>query len=269
MKLTDTHAHLEGFERRGELEGVLSRARGAGIERIVACSTSPGDWAAYSKISERHSEISWMAGIHPTDITDSSDDALDALPSLFISGGKSDPIGIGEIGLDYYRLPADPEEAENIKTRQRRIFSRQLRIAADLGLKVCVHARNALEDCIAEMEKARFNFSNAVFHCFSGTPLQVAELNRLGARASFTGIITYKNAGQMRGSMLKQGLGYLMLETDCPYLAPVPYRGKACEPFMLSQTAKAAAEIFGVSEDYIARATSQNARDFFGFDRKL
>lgn len=95
---------------------------------------------------------------------------------------------------------------------------------------MCVHARDAIDECIAEIERARLDFSNAVFHCFAGSPEKLAELNERGARASFTGIITYRNAGEMRAAMLAQGLGKLMLETDAPYLAPVPRRGKTANP---------------------------------------
>ena len=256
MKLTDTHAHLDGFIKNGTLAETLERAKRAGVERVVACSTNPADWISYRAAAEKHSEIS-----------EDSDTALDALPSLFVGGGRL-PVAVGEIGLDFHFLPDDPEEAERKKLRQREIFARQLRIAADLGLRVCVHARDAIDECIAEIERARLDFSDAVFHCFAGSPEKLAELNERGARASFTGIITYKSAGEMRAAMLAQGLEKLMLETDCPYLAPVPHRGKTCEPAMLADTARAAAEIFGVSPEYIAAKTVENAEEFFNLSQK-
>lgn len=267
MKLTDTHAHLDGFIKNGALAETLERAKRAGVERVITCSTNPADWISYRDAAEKHPEIFWQAGIHPEDISDDSDTALDALPSLFVGGGRL-PVAVGEIGLDFHFLPDNPEESERKKLRQREIFARQLRIAADLGLRVCVHARGAIDECIAEIERARLDFSNAVFHCFAGSPEKLAELNERGARASFTGIITYRNAGEMRAAMLAQGLGKLMLETDCPYLAPVPRRGKTCEPAMLADTARAAAEIFGVSPEYIAEKTEENTEEFFNLSQK-
>ena len=262
MKLTDTHAHLDKFANDGTLADVLARARAAGVERIITCATTPHEWKLYREIASENAGVFWQAGIHPTEIADGDDTALDALPALFLDDPFA-PVAIGEIGLDYHFLPDDPAEAEKAKSRQREIFARQLRIATDLGKKVCVHARDSLADCIAEIERAKLDFSNVVFHCFAGTPQQLRELNERGARGSFTGIITYKSAGEMREAMLAQGLEKLMLETDCPYLAPAPHRGKTCEPWMVSETAKAAAELFGVSAECLAEQTEQNVREFF------
>ena len=262
MKLTDTHAHLDKFANDGTLADVLARARAAGVERIITCATTPHEWKLYREIASENAGVFWQAGIHPTEIADGADTALDALPALFLDDPFA-PVAIGEIGLDYHFLPDDRAEAEKAKSRQREIFARQLRIAADLGKKVCVHARDSLADCIAEIERAKLDFSNVVFHCFAGTPQRLRELNERGARGSFTGIITYKSAGEMREAMLAQGLEKLMLETDCPYLAPAPHRGKTCEPWMVSETAKAAAELFGVSAECLAEQTEQNIREFF------
>lgn len=264
MKLIDTHAHLDSFQKEGKLAEVLANAKENNVERIIACSTTPSDWILYSEMSAQNQNIFWQAGIHPTEIAENDDIALDALSSLFIENKKhSAPVAIGEIGLDFYRLPNDEEEAEKIKKRQREIFGRQLRIAADFNLKVCVHARESLDACVEEIEKSRLNFANVVFHCYSGSAKQLLELNERGARASFTGIITYKNADEMRKAMLAQGLETVMLETDCPYLAPVPYRGQVCEPAMLSKTCEAAAEIFGVDKEYLADASTNSAESFF------
>lgn len=264
MKLIDTHTHLDSFQKEGKLAEVLANAKENNVERIIACSTTPSDWILYSEMSAQNQNIFWQAGIHPTEIAENDDIALDALSSLFIENKKhSAPVAIGEIGLDFYRLPNDEEESEKIKKRQREIFGRQLRIAADLNLKVCVHARESLDACVEEIEKSRLNFANVVFHCYSGSAKQLLELNERGARASFTGIITYKNAAEMRKAMLAQGLETVMLETDCPYLAPVPYRGQVCEPAMLSKTCEAAAEIFGVDKEYLADASTNSAESFF------
>jgi len=263
MRLIDTHAHLDEFFRDGSLPQVLERARAAGVSRVITCSTNPRDWALYSKLAADNRDfVSWQIGIHPTDIGSEADIlALEALPSMFFSDAP--PVAVGEIGLDFHTLPADPEAALKEKNLQLEIFKRQLGIARDLNASVCVHARDAFEECVAEMSKLGVDFSKAVFHCFSGSEADIRRLNELGGRGSFTGIITYKNAGEMRRAMLAQGIDRLMLETDCPYLSPAPNRGKRCEPAFIADTAKAAAEIFGMSPEYLAEAAARNAEEFF------
>ncbi len=265
MRIIDTHAHLDKFIYDNSIADIVARAREAGVEKIVACSTSPEEWKLYASCARNFPEtIAWQAGIHPTEIKDTDDIALDALSSLFIpSSDTPTPVAIGEIGLDFYHLPKDKDEIEKIKARQYEIFSRQLNIAADLNAKVCVHARNAVRESIDAIEKSNLDFSNVVFHCFAGTPDELKELNERGARASFTGIITYKNADEMREAMKAQPLNLLMFETDCPYLAPAPKRGQICEPAMLKLTVVEAAKILDLDTDYLAKLTTENAKDFF------
>ena len=263
--MIDTHAHLDHYISDNTVADVISRAKNTGLERIITCSTCPEDWAIYAKLAKDFPDIiSWQAGIHPTEIKDTDDLALDALSSLFIpSSDTPTPVAIGEIGLDFYWLPKDPEEVEKIKARQREIFIRQLNIASDLDTKVCIHARNAVRETIDIIEKSNLPFSNVVFHCFSGTKDEIIELNERGARASFTGIITYKNAEEMRQAMLAQPLDMLMFETDCPYLAPVPHRGKKCEPSMLAITIETASQIWEKPVGYIREISTANAKNFF------
>ncbi len=264
LKLVDTHAHLDAFIKNGSVEEVLNRARLAGVERIICCSTKPDDWRSYLELVRKYPDIiSWQVGVHPSDVEENSIDSLDALSSYFI--GDFAPVAVGEVGMDFYWLPKDPEEIEKVKIQQEAVFRRQLNFARDLDVPICVHARNAFRECIDIMRDERVDFSKVVFHCFSGTVDEVKELNSLGGRASFTGIITYKSADEMREAMLAQGLDYLMLETDCPYLAPVPLRGSKCEPAMLVHTAKMAADVFACDVEKIAEITTRNAREFFGF----
>lgn len=264
MKFIDTHAHLDGFGRAGRLAEVVGRARGAGVGKIVACSTNPDEWLFYESVAREFAgSVYWQIGIHPGEISDNCEIALDSIGSFFASDRP--PVAIGEIGLDYFRAPSDPEEFEALRARQIKIFSRQLELSNSFGdAKICVHARESVGDCVAQIAAAGVDFSRAVFHCYAGTAEELEEINALGARASFTGIITYKSAAQMRKAMLAQGIGRLMLETDSPYLAPVPLRGGENEPANIPLVARAAAEIFGVSEEYLADAVYENSRDFFG-----
>ncbi len=264
MKLIDTHAHLDKFIYDDSLQSMLENAKKAGVTKIITCSTTPEDWKIYADIATQYPEISWQVGIHPTEIKENDDIALDALSSLFIPSGETPiPVAIGEIGLDFFRLPNDKDETEKIKSRQIEIFSKQLNIAADLNAKVCIHARSAVRESIEAIEKSNLDFQNVVFHCFAGSVEELLELNERGARASFTGIITYKSADEMRNAMKAQPLNLLMLETDCPYLAPIPKRGQICEPSMLSITAIEAAKILDKSAKYIADLTTENAINFF------
>ena len=262
MKLVDTHAHLDFFIRRGELAQIAAEARAAGVERVITPSTSPENWLEYERAArESGGFISWQIGIHPSDIDENSNLALDALAGFAAS--DTPPVAVGEIGLDFHFLPNDKEQAAQIIRRQREIFRRQLMLAADLNLPVCVHAREAVDDAIAAMREVDFDFSRAVFHCFSGSVEQIGLLNSLGARASFTGIITYKNAAEMRECMLRQGLEKIMFETDCPYLSPEPVRKSVNKPANIAYTVRFAAELFGVSAEELAGISSANAGGFF------
>lgn len=261
MKLVDTHAHLDSFALNGTLDDVLREAETAGLERIITASAKPEDWLLYAKMAEDHAGfVSWQIGIHPEDIDENSDIALDALATFFAA--KTPPVAIGEIGLDYHFLPAD-SSAEKIAARQKEIFRRQLLLAKDMQTKVCIHARDAVDDAIAVMREADFDFSNAVFHCYAGNEAQLELLNALGARASWTGVITYKSAEQMRRCMLRQGLGKIMFETDCPYLAPVPLRGRQNRPAFVRHTVEFAAALFGLPAEELAELSTRNATQFF------
>ena len=262
MNLTDTHSHLDYFQKRGMLESIVANAKTEGVNRIINVSASPDDWNCYEKISKQHfGFIDWAIGIHPSDIDENSDLALDALASYFI--GANTPVAIGEIGLDYHFLPKDRLQAEEIIARQKEIFRRQIRLAIDLNAPICVHARDAVDDSIEIMAEENFDFSRAVFHCFAGNLEQIKHLNSCGGRASFTGIITYPNAEEMRQCMLTQGLGTVMFETDCPYLAPVPMRKNVNEPAFVAHTIDFAAKLFGISKEELGDISTKNAYNFF------
>ena len=244
MKLFDTHAHLDSFIKDASLADVLSNARAAGLEGIIAASNSPADWADYERVSaENDGFVNWGIGIHPEEIDQDSNLALDALTSYFASHA---PIMVGEIGLDFFRLPKDKTKARDIVERQLQIYRRQLRLAVDMNVPVCIQAERAL------------------FHCFAGSPSQLKRLNDMGGRASFTGIITYPNADEMRQCLREQPLDKTMFETDCPFLAPVPLRGKKNTPENVAFTVKAAAQILGIDAEELAQISTQNAKAFFG-----
>lgn len=264
MKLIDTHAHLDRYIKNDSLKDVIKRAKEADIKAIITCSTCPEDWELYARMSAFEPIIFWQAGIHPTEISQNDLDAIPYLEKLFSTLRPKKLVAMGEIGLDFYRLPKDDEElCAKIVASQYEILRRQLDIAVRHNLKVCIHARSAIQESIEEIIKSGLNFENVVFHCFSGTVDELSQINALGARASFTGIISYANAEEMRQAMLEQGLDKLMLETDCPYLAPTPHRGKENEPAYMREIAKCAAKIFKLEPEELANITTLNSERFF------
>ncbi len=254
--MVDTHAHLDYFVRNGTLEDVLARAKQAGLTRIINASASPENWNEYEKISRKHAGfVDWEIGVHPSDIDDNTDLALDALSSYFTSDAP--PIAIGEIGLDFHFLPKNKTQAEEIVKKQKQIFRRQIRLAKDLNVPICVHARDAVDESLEILRDEDFDFSKAVFHCFAGNLEQLKRLNDYGGRASFTGIITYPSAEEMRQCMLAQGIEKAMFETDCPYLAPIPMRKNTNEPAFVKYTIEYAAKLFGISPAELCKSCEE------------
>lgn len=268
MALIDTHTHLDSFARRGELPAVLDRAKAAGVEQMVAIGTDTDDWTLYRDLASQHAgRIYYTVGLHPCSVGEDWAERVGQIEGLWKSGGggKVCPVALGETGLDRYHLPKDDATAaERILGWQRAAFAEQLKIAGRLACPVVVHSRGAFRECVEMIDAAGFDWHRVVFHCFSEGPAEMAELSRRGGRGSFTGIITYKTTGGVREAALAQGLDRLMLETDAPYLAPLPHRGKPNEPAYLRHTADFCADLFGVSLNKLAEVTTANACEFFG-----
>lgn len=262
MNLIDTHAHLDVFETNKQLNAVLQNAKDANLTRIICCSARYEDWQNYRNIAKENPNfVHWQLGLHPTEVTDADFEYIKQMPEFLKA--ETPPVSIGEIGFDFYKFEGSPTQLDALKTLQKKFFKAQLEIAKDWDLPVCIHARCAVMESIDLISALNFDFKKVVFHCFSGNLEEIKILNSLGGRASFTGIITFKNSAIMRDVMLYQGLEKLMLETDCPYLAPVPFRGKQNEPAYIVHTAKKAAELFNISEEKIADITTKNASEFF------
>jgi len=196
-------------------------------------------------------------------VDEAPDDAVDRLRTLAQS---SRVVAIGEIGLDYHRLPENPAEAESNKSRQADLFRHQLELSAKLGLNAVIHQRDSWDDTL----KILSDFTGrvrGVFHCFGGTVGQAREVIALGHLVSFTGIVTFKNARQVQATAQDIAFDQFMVETDCPYLAPVPDRGKRCEPAHTRRVAEQIAQLRGVALEEIAARTTKTAREFFKFAR--
>jgi TatD DNase family protein len=262
MELIDSHCHLERFAQQGELDAVLARAAEAGVGRLITIGTSVDDWPLYQRlVQERPGRLSWTAGLHPCDVGEDWEAQVGQLARYWRSGPR--PVAVGEIGLDRFRLPADTTEVATLMVRQEKAFQAQLELAKELDMPVVVHSRHAFEACLSMIDLCGFPWERVVFHCFVDGPEALRQLAARGGRASFTGIVTYKSAPEVRDACREQGLDKLMIETDAPYLAPVPHRGKPCEPAMLRDTAAFVAQELGVSLEELAARTTANARAFF------
>jgi len=260
--LIDSHCHLESFYRKGCLEEVLQYAKEAGVGQMITIGTSKRDWDLYRLLTTRYKEqVAYTAGLHPTDIDENWEEQLDLLASFFKD--EPVPLGIGEVGLDHFHLPKSESEAEEVKSRQVVVFKLQLKLASQLNCPVVVHSRNSFQECVDVIDESGIDWSKIVFHCFADGPDEIQLLNERGGRGSFTGIITYKNAEKVRNAALAQGLDTLMVETDAPYLAPMPMRGKRNEPAFVQYTADFCADLFQVDREALASQTTANVSEFF------
>lgn len=252
--LIDSHAHLDSRQFAGDLEAVIQRARGNGISTIISIGCNLESSHANVALANCYPEIFAAVGVHPHDAGQIDERAIEDLTQL-----AKDPqvVAIGEIGLDYYRDRA-PREV------QQQAFRRQIRLARELGKPIIVHDRDAHEDVLAILESEKTPGLTGVLHCFSGDREMARRILDLGFYLSFTGTITYPKNQPVRDLLRDLPIESLLIETDCPYLAPQPYRGKRNEPAHVRHTAEALAEIKGLSLADVARITSLNGRKLFG-----
>jgi TatD DNase family protein len=267
MSLIDTHTHLESFARKGQLPPILARAEEAGVATMITIGTSPDDWPLYRSIAAEHAatgRVRYTVGLHPCSVEETWPEAV-AQMEAYWTGPEPRPVALGECGLDRFHLPKEPEPAARIFAWQRAAFAAQLELARRLDCPLVVHSRGAFRECVEMIDASGVAWPRVVFHCFTEGAAEMDELLRRGGWGSFTGILTYKTAEAVRAAAKAQGLARFMLETDAPYLTPMPHRGKPNEPAYLRHTAEfAAKDVFGVSVDELAAVTTATARAFFG-----
>lgn len=257
--LIDTHAHLDYEDFAADFEAVLRRASDAGIQRIITIGTSVESSRRAVELAGLYPMIHAVVGVHPTTAHEAPDDLDVILTEL---AGHPRVAGIGETGLDYHRLPGDASAVPTYKAAQAVVFRRQLEVAASLGLNVVIHQRDAWTDTL-DILRDYTGRLRGVFHCFGGTPAQAEEVLAMGHLVSFTGIATFKNAGVVRETAAAVPSDRYMVETDCPYLAPVPFRGKRCEPAHTRETALAVALARGITLEALSQETTATAEAFF------
>lgn len=268
MGLIDTHTHLESFVHKDTLADALARAKEAGLDAMVTIGTSPEDWALYRELAQKNPGfIYYTVGLHPCSVDERWSEAVTQIESFFDSDQVDEklPVALGEAGLDRFHLPKDNEaEAVKVFGWQRAAFAAQLEVVRRLRCPLVVHSRGAFRECVEMIDASGVDWSRVVFHCFTEGKVEMAELMRRGGYGSFTGVLTYKNAEIVREAAVLQGVGRFMIETDAPYLTPMPHRGKPNEPAYLKHTAEFAAGIFGVSSAELAKVSTENAKRFYG-----
>lgn len=260
----DTHAHLDSPDFANELPQVIERAQAAGIEKIVTIATDLESSRRALSISERFPNVFAAVGCHPSDAPGAPEDIRGALRKL---AAHPKVVALGETGLDYHRLPSkvaggSAAEDEAYKKRQAELFRQHLEVAAEIGLNCVIHQRDALEDAL-DLFTPFANRVRGVFHCFANDSGTMQRILALGSLVSFTGIVTFKNGQNIRDTLAATPLGQFMLETDSPFLAPVPYRGKRCEPAYVTEISVAATQVKGCSPAELSEATCATARKFF------
>lgn len=264
--LIDSHCHLEKAHHRGDLAAQLDRAAAAGVEQVINVGTKLTDWSLYQDLARQHRDrLFYTVGLHPGCIEEDWEDQLMALGAFFV--GDVLPVGLGEIGLDHFHLPKFPDEAAEVKARQGEVFRHQLTLALQFDCPVVIHSRNAVRECVQLIDESGIDWAQVVFHCWSDGPEEIDWIHQRGGRASFTGIVTYKSAENVRQAALAQGLGRIMVETDAPYLTPEPHRKERNEPAQVVHTARRLAQEFGIHPDELAEKATRNTRRFFGLPK--
>jgi TatD DNase family protein len=287
-QLIETHAHLDYPDFAPDFDDVLRRANEAGVTRIITIGTSIESSRRAIELAEKYPNIFAVIGVHPTYAGETPDDVMTPLRELAKSPRV---VALGESGLDYHSLPSKEaakdkkvqvfanalqgETEEQIdasiadgayKSKQAILFEQQLDLAVELGLNVVIHQRDAWANTLEIMQPYTDKL-RGVFHCFGGTREQAEEVIALDHLVSFTGIVTFKNGASVREVAAQIPLWKFMVETDCPYLAPVPFRGKRCEPAYTRLVAESIAAARGVPLQEVAEATTETAEKFFRFNR--
>jgi len=255
----DTHAHLDFPDFASDLPDVLARAQAAGIAKIISIGTDLESSRRAIALAERFPSVFAAVGWHPAHAGSAPADLRPALRQLAV---HPKVVAIGEIGLDYHRPPPDPGGLAPYKAKQAELFRQQMEVAAELGLNCVIHQRDSFADTLAQMQPFAGKL-RGVFHCFSESAERLGQVLALGSLVSYTGILTFKNAANVRESLAATPLDQFMLETDCPFLAPVPWRGKRCEPAYVSEISRLAAEVKKCSLEELSAATAATARHFF------
>lgn len=260
LNLTDTHAHLDYPEYDPDRDAVLTRAREAGVSHIITVGIGTESIRKTLRLLDQYPALHAIVGVHPT-----ATDAIQSDEWSLLEDAARHPrvAGLGEMGLDYFHLRTPDSASE--KRVQQEFFRRQMQLAAKIGKPVVIHCRNAYEDTLAILrEFERFRAEPGVMHCYSGTMATAQQVFELGYSISVGGIVTFKNAPELREVVTAVPHDRLMLETDCPYLAPMPHRGKRNEPSYVRLVAERVASLWRIPLPKTAELLASNVKRVFG-----
>jgi TatD DNase family protein len=248
VKLIDSHCHLDDKQFDPDRDAVIARALEAGVERMMAIGTGDGppDLEAALRLARRHTSIYATVGVHPHDASKATLETFAALDALAV---ESKVLAVGEIGLDYH-YDFSPRDV------QREVFIRQLELAGRAGKPIVIHTREAWDDTLLVLREHWTG--SGIIHCFSGGPAEARQALDLGFYLSFGGVLTFPKSDAVREAARLAPEDRLLVETDAPYLAPVPKRGKRNEPAFIVETARRLAEVRGAPPERIAEATTEN-----------
>ncbi len=250
----DTHVHLDFEDFIADEKSVVARAAEAGVERMITIGTNlERSWAAVA-IADRYPGVWAAVGVHPHDAKDMTEDTVKTLKEL---AGGTRVVAIGETGLDYFKEYSP-------RTEQVRCFREQIRMAGELSLPLIIHDRDAHNDTLEVLREENARDIGGVLHCFSGDYAFARECLDLGFYISFTGIVTFPKAMAIQDVVRRMPMDRCLVETDAPFLAPVPHRGKRNEPAYVVDVARKIAEIRGSSLSEIEEWTTRNAQALFG-----
>jgi TatD DNase family protein len=250
----ETHAHVHDRSFDVDRAQTLARAREAGVERIITVGCDLADSAKALAVALEHG-LDWTIGIHPHEAKDAPPDLAAAFDAALAAAPKQ-PIAVGETGLDYYydHSPRD---------WQRDVMRSQVRYARERRLPVVFHQRDAFDDFTAILADEWSERMRGVVHCFTGDTAQARRLVELGLRLGIGGVLTFKTAQSLRDAVVAVGLEHVILETDCPYLAPVPFRGRRNEPAFIVHTAQALSSLCGTTFTNVVNETAETAQALF------
>jgi TatD DNase family protein len=257
--LVDSHCHLDNKAFRNDQEATIQRALDAGVSHMLAIGTGEGppDLEAALKLADRYSFFAATVGVHPHDASKADTETFQRLPEL-LQHPKS--VALGEIGLDFH-YDFSPRDT------QRSVFVEQMRIAADAKKPIIIHTREAWADTMALLREHWVPTGlGCLIHCFTGSAAQAQEAVGLGFHLAFGGVLTYPKAEEVREAARVVPLDRILLETDAPYLSPVPHRGKRNEPAYVALTAAKLAEVKQLSIEAIAQATADNVRRLLNWE---
>ncbi len=258
MTLIDTHVHVNFDRFEADFEQVRDRWRAAGVSQLIHSCVHPQEFSRTQAIADQVPELSLAVGLHPLDAQDWTEDLAGEIQRLAQDDRRV--VAIGETGLDFFKADNRPQQTAALRG--------QLKIAQALNLPVIIHCRDAASALVEELQQFRElgGQPRGVMHCWAGTPEETQAFLDLGFYISFSGIVTFKNAQTLQESAKRVPNDRLLIETDCPFLAPVPKRGKRNEPAFVRYVAETLAQLRGVSFDDLAEQTRQNAIACFGLD---